>query len=120
MNEAFSSEDAADERAGLRARLRAQRTRLGAAERVAAASGVLASLEHLPEFHVDQRIAGYWAVGGELPLHAAVARLRARGQQYFLPVIEAERKLRFAALLPNAELRPNRYGIPEPVYAVKR
>jgi 5-formyltetrahydrofolate cyclo-ligase len=108
---------ALDDRTALRARLRAQRASLSAAERVAAASGVLASLEQLPEFQVDQRIAGYWAVGGELPLHAAVARLRARGQQYFLPVIEAERNLRFAALLPNAELRPNRYGIPEPVHA---
>ena len=118
MNEADLSDHAAA-RAALRARLRAQRARLGASERVAAANGVVASLERLPEFHVDQRIAGYWAVGGELPLHAAVARLRARGQQYYLPVVtevgaDGERSLRFAPLFADSVLRPNRYGIPEP------
>ena len=106
-------------RTALRTRMRAQRTRLGASERVAAANGVVASLELLPEFQVDQRVAGYWAVGGELPLHAAVARLRARGQQYYLPVVvdagvDAARSLRFAPLYANSALRPNRYGIPEP------
>lgn len=117
MNEANLPDHTAA-RAALRASLRAKRAGLGASERVAAANGVVASLEQLPEFHVDQRIAGYWAVGGELPLHAAVARLRARGQQYYLPVVTDAgsdgRSLRFAPLFADSVLRPNRYGIPEP------
>lgn len=101
-------------RESLRARLRAVRAQLVPAERIAAASGVVASLEQLPEFLVDQRVAGYWAVGGELPLHSAVARLRARGQRYHLPILAPRHTLRFAPLLPNAVLRANRHSIPEP------
>ncbi|MFT3790283.1 MAG: 5-formyltetrahydrofolate cyclo-ligase [Rudaea sp.] len=98
----------------LRTQMRTRRAGLSAAERVAAANGVAISLDALPEFHVDQRIAGYWAVGGEMPLHAAVARLNARGQQYCLPIVGKDRRLRFALLKPGANLKPNRYGIPEP------
>ena len=101
-------------RNGLRAQMREQRMRLTAAERVAAANGLASSLEQLPEFLVDRRVAGYWAVGGELPLHVAVARLNARGQQYCLPVVGADRRLHFVPLRPGANLQPNRYGIPEP------
>lgn len=103
-----------DARASLRARLRARRAATSASERVGAAGGIVASLEQLPEFQIDERVAGYWAVGGELPLHAAVARLRARGQQYHLPVLGAGNALRFAPLRADGAVQPNRYGIPEP------
>ncbi|MGH8122452.1 MAG: 5-formyltetrahydrofolate cyclo-ligase [Rudaea sp.] len=98
----------------LRTRLREARVQLTPTQRIAAASAIVEQLEQLPEFLVDERVAGYWAVAGELPLHAAVARLRARGQRYHLPVIAKGRYLRFAPLLANATLRTNRYGIPEP------
>lgn len=101
----------------LRARMREQRARLTPAERAAAANGIAASLEQLPEFLVDRRVAGYWAVGGEVPLIAAVARLNARGQQYCLPIVGGDRRLRFAPLKPGAAVQPNRYGIPEPEHA---
>jgi 5-formyltetrahydrofolate cyclo-ligase len=100
----------------VRARMRETRARLGAPARIAAAEGVAAALEQLPEFVVDANVAGYWAVGGELPLHVVVARLRSRGQRYLLPVLTGK-VLRFAPLLPNAELRANRHAIPEPVCA---
>jgi 5-formyltetrahydrofolate cyclo-ligase len=102
------------EREELRARLRAQRERLTPAERIAAAGGVAATLEQLPEFIVDARVAGYWAVGGELPLHVALAALTARGQTYHLPVLADGRTLRFAPWRQGIALQPNRYGIPEP------
>ena len=102
--------------AALRTQMRAARARLGAAERIAAAEGVVLALEQLPEFLTDRDVAGYWAVGGELPLHVAVARLRARGQNYCVPVLK-RRELRFAPLAAHAELRTNRFGIPEPVCA---
>jgi len=69
----------------------------------------------LPEFLVDARIAGYWAVAGEIPLHAAYASLRARDQQYFLPLVTAAGDLQFAAWHAGAEVQANRFGIPEPV-----
>jgi len=98
----------------VRQRLRAQRAGLDARERMAAAEALAKSLEQLPEFLVDARIAGYWAVGGEMPLHAVYSSLRAREQEYFLPLLAEPDLLRFAAWQPGAALRHNRYGIPEP------
>ena len=64
------------DRGQLRNHLRARRAQLSASERVAAATALAATLEQLPEFLVDTRIAGYWAVRGEMPLLAAFASLR--------------------------------------------
>ncbi|HST27552.1 MAG TPA: 5-formyltetrahydrofolate cyclo-ligase [Rudaea sp.] len=100
--------------APLRERLRGQRARLSASERIAAATALAATLEQLPEFLVDARVAGYWAVRGEMPLHAAFASLRSRGQAYCLPMLSEAGALRFAAWQPDLPLRSNRYGIPEP------
>ena len=100
-----------------RAQLRRQREQLAPVARIAAARGVAAALEQLPEFLVDTRVAGYWAVGGELPLHAALVALQSRGQQYHLPVLQPGRRLAFAPWRRGVELQPNRYGIPEPACA---
>ena len=104
----------ADDRSELRRRLSEQRTRLAPRERIAAAEALAEALEQLPEFIVDTRVAGYWAVGGEVPLLAAYARLRAREQTYLLPVIVGENSLQFAPWQAGAPVRANRYGIPEP------
>jgi 5-formyltetrahydrofolate cyclo-ligase len=98
----------------MRKRLRALRAQLGARERLAAAEALVGALEQLPEFLVDQRIAGYWAVAGEMPLHAAYTSLRTREQVYCLPIVTQSGALRFAAWSPSTLLRANRYGIPEP------
>jgi 5-formyltetrahydrofolate cyclo-ligase len=102
------------EREELRARLRTQRQKLAPAARIAAASAVAATLEQLPDFLVDTRVAGYWAVAGEVPLNVTLAALIARGQHYHLPVLRRGRRLRFAPWRRDIELTPNRYGIPEP------
>ena len=98
----------------MRRRLRDLRAQLPARERASAAAALVRSLEQLPEFLVDNHLAGYWAVRGEMPLHAVYASLRSRGQGYFLPVLGNERTLRFAQWQAGAALRNNRYGIPEP------
>jgi 5-formyltetrahydrofolate cyclo-ligase len=103
-----------NDRDSLREGLRAQRARLSPSERIAAASGVAGALERLPEFVVDQKVAGYWAIGGELPLHVAVGALSAREQRYYLPVLQPQRRLRFAPWRVGAGLQANRFGIPEP------
>jgi 5-formyltetrahydrofolate cyclo-ligase len=95
--------------------LRARRNRLGAAERIAAAQNLVAQLERIPEFLIDRDVAGYWAVAGELPLLAVIAGLRARGQQYWLPIVGDAGQLAFAAWQPGIEIAANRFGIPEPV-----
>lgn len=106
-----------DERSALRKLLRARRASLSAPERIAAAQALVAQLERIPEFLTDRRIGGYWAVEGELPLAALMPGLRARGQSWHLPLLGADRRLRFAAWQPGQTIAPNRYGIPEPACA---
>jgi 5-formyltetrahydrofolate cyclo-ligase len=105
--------DGAPTRNQLREQLRARRAALTAAERIAAAGGVARQLESLPEFLVDQHVAGYWAVRGEVPLLAVVASLRRREQAFYLPVLTGD-ALCFAPWRVDEPLTPNRYGIPEP------
>jgi 5-formyltetrahydrofolate cyclo-ligase len=108
--------DFSEQRSKLRTEMAARRAALGAPARIAAAEGVMRNLEQLPEFMVDPGIAGYWAVRGEVPLNLAVARLAARGQHYFLPVLDdsTPRMLRFAEFVAGGALTTNRFGIPEP------
>lgn len=102
------------QRQALRNRLSEKRRQLGPAERIQAASGVRRSLEQLPEFMTDERIAGYWACAGELPLNLVMASLAERGQVFYLPVIAAQRHMRFAPWRTGDDIAPNRHGIPEP------
>jgi len=103
-----------ESRALLRARMSVRRNELDAKQRIAAAAGVLHALESLPEFMTDPKVAGYWAVRGELPLNVAVASLTRREQKYFLPVLGQARQLRFAEYREGMSLQGNRFGIPEP------
>ena len=107
--------DVIAQRRELRQRLADRRRALPPAERIAAAQGLRRSLEQLPEYLTDARVAGYWASHGELPLNLAIAPLAGRGQQFLLPVIGADKRLRFAPWQAGDEVQPNRYGIPEPV-----
>jgi 5-formyltetrahydrofolate cyclo-ligase len=93
----------------------ARRRALAPPQRMAAAQGLRRSLEQLPEYHTDLRVAGYWAVDGELPLNLAIPPLAERGQRFLLPLLEAGRELRFAPWQAGDPVQPNRYGIPEPV-----
>ncbi|NII09772.1 5-formyltetrahydrofolate cyclo-ligase [Oleiagrimonas sp. C23AA] len=92
----------------------AKRNGLSPRERIEAAQGLRHVLETLPEFMVDTHIAGYWAMGGELPLNLAQAGLAQRGQHWHLPVIGDDRSMRFARWQAGDAVAPNRYGIPEP------
>lgn len=103
------------QRRDLRQQLAKRRRALSPAERIAAAQGLRRSLEQLPEYFTDARVAGYWASHGELPLNMVIPPLATRGQQFLLPVIGAGKQLRFAQWNVGDEVQPNRYGIPEPL-----
>jgi 5-formyltetrahydrofolate cyclo-ligase len=107
--------DAPAQRRELRQRLAEQRRALPPTERINAAQGLRRSLEQLPEYFTDRRVAGYWASHGELPLNLVIPPLASRGQQFLLPVTGPGRQLRFAAWKPGDAVEANRYGIPEPV-----
>ena len=101
------------QRARIRRDLRARRAALDPLARIAAAEGLAEQLAELAEWHVDQRIAGYWAVNGEMLLHRAAAACDRRRAQWYLPRLDGE-SLRFAPWRMGEGLQPNRFGIPEP------
>jgi 5-formyltetrahydrofolate cyclo-ligase len=107
--------DANAERQQLRQRLAERRRALPPPQRMAAALGLRRSLEQLPEYHTDARVAGYWACDGELPLNLVIPPLAARGQQFLLPLLAEDRQLRFAPWSAGDAVQPNCHGIPEPV-----
>ena len=96
----------------LRGPMRERRRGLTVRDRLDAAAGVAANL--LPELSAfDGRVAGYWAVGGELPLHAVQSNLPAT-LRWCLPVLHGDGRLRFREWSAGQPLAPNRHGIPEP------
>lgn len=107
--------DATAQRRELRQQLAERRRALTPPQRMAGAQGLRHSLEQLPEYLTDARVAGYWASHGELPLNLAIPPLAARDQQFLLPMVSADKTLRFAPWRAGDPVQPNRYGIPEPV-----
>lgn len=103
----------AAERRQLRQDLRAGRRALPAAQRIAAADRLAGQLLDLPFAPQSGYVAGYWAMDGEIALHAWQLRLP-RDCVYCLPVLCDDQRLRFAPWRSGNALVSNRYGIPEP------
>ena len=101
------------ERDALRRELRARRQAVPAAERIAAAERLAAHLLELPFAPTQGHVAGYWAMNGEIALHAWQLRLP-KACTYCLPVLHEDGRLRFAPWRPGEPLVSNRHGIPEP------
>lgn len=96
----------------LRRELKAKRNQLSVADKMAAAEAVAKHiLAQLPES--GGYIAGYWATGGEVPLHILQMRLPS-DWIWCLPVVQPNRQLLFAPWRAGDALATNRYGIPEP------
>ena len=96
----------------LRADLRQRRRDVPVRERLDAAAALASHL--LPELAgFEGRIAGYWAVGGELPLHAVQPSLPAT-LRWCLPVLHEDGRLRFREWSAGQSLATNQHGIPEP------
>lgn len=100
-------------RRALRNDIRARRRAIPAAGRIAAADLLAERLLALPGMPARGPVAGYWAVDGEIGLHAWQLRLPA-SLVYCLPMLHDDGRLRFAPWRPGAALATNRFGIPEP------
>jgi 5-formyltetrahydrofolate cyclo-ligase len=100
----------------IRRELRARRAALKPGERLAAADAVARLLAEQTPLHEPGYVGGYWAVNGELPLHAVQLRL-APGQVWCLPIVQADGSLRFGPWRAGDPTVANRYGIPEPALA---
>ncbi|MEO7065984.1 MAG: 5-formyltetrahydrofolate cyclo-ligase [Rhodanobacter sp.] len=103
------------QRHALRQSLLERRRALPPAARMAGAQGLRRSLEQLPEYFTDARVAGYWASNGELPLNLVMPPLATRNQQFLLPLVGTDKQLLFAPWAFGDDVQPNRYGIPEPM-----
>lgn len=108
-----SSVNTSTDRAALRTELRERRRALSAAQRIAAAEALAERLLALPFFPRSGRVAGYWAVDGEIGLHVLQLRLPVE-VSYCLPVLHTDGTLCFAEWRTGAPLVENRFGIPEP------
>jgi len=64
-----------------------------------------------------KRVALYVAADGEPDVWTLLERMPARGRRWYLPVLRghAPGRLWFVRHRPGEPLRPNRFGIPEPV-----
>lgn len=100
----------------LRRRLQATRAQLSAEEQRLAGDRLLANLATTRLFRVSRRIACYLPSDGEIDASAIVERIWRMRKQAFLPVLSrlSHDRLWFAPAKPGMELRPNRFGIPEP------
>ena len=101
-----------DERKSLRTSMRQRRQALSAQDRIDAAQALAEHLRGVPEIRQARLVAGYWAIQGEMSLHALLSP--APKFVYCLPCLTADRHLRFAPWRFGNELVQNRYGIPEP------
>ena len=99
-----------DNRHDLRQQLRQRRRDIPAAARIAAAEALAANLLALPFADVAGPVAGYWAMDGEIGLHAVQLRLPAP-LVYCLPLLHEDGTLRFAPWRAGDPLVTNRYGI---------
>lgn len=102
-------------KAALRKALRLARSRLPVAERRRAARRAATHLALLCRRLQARRVALYLGLAEELDTAPLIARLRHQGCTLFVPRVGGERRLRFVELPARAALRPNRYGIAEPV-----
>ena len=101
------------DRALLRRELRQRRRDLPASVRIAAANTLADRLLALPFLPSSGHVAGYWAMDGEIGLHAFQLRLPPT-LTYCLPLLHADETLRFTPWRAGAPLVTNRFGIPEP------
>jgi 5-formyltetrahydrofolate cyclo-ligase len=106
------------DRDALRRELRQRRRGIPAAARIAAAEQLAGRLLALPFAPTTGYVAGYWAMDGEIALHAWQLRLPPT-LVYCLPVLGPDGCLRFAPWRPGDALASNRFGIPEPAVAVE-
>lgn len=83
------------------------------AHRMQAAEAIANQLGNLSEWNAANYIAGYWACGGEVPLHIVQMRTQAP-KIWCLPVVQSDNTLKFAPWRSGDDLVSNHFGIPEP------
>lgn len=100
----------------IRQQMRARRQALSALEQDIAGACTVTRILRDPLFLRSKRIALYLPNDGELDLTDLLEPAWQMNKHCFLPVLASHgKRLSFAPLTADSHLRPNRFGIPEPV-----
>lgn len=100
-------------RGSLRTRIRRQRRALDAATRLAADRALVRNVLALGAYRSARTIGVYCAFDGEPSLAALVADAHRRCKSVYTPML-ARTGMKFASLLPNAQMQRNALGFAEP------
>ena len=108
------------EKNALRQRFKAYRAGLNEADYAALSTAVVTRIKTLPELLQAQTVHTYWPLlpGREIDVRPLIAWLQASGKQMVLPVVDSYTdapRLRHVRFETTAALRPNRWGIHEPI-----
>ncbi len=109
-------------RPALRRQLRQARRLLSPSQQRLAARKLYRQLSQHPVFRRAKDIALYLPNDGEIDPRPLLQAAQRRGKRTYLPVLKAWPRTRmvFQRLMPKESLRPNRFGIAEPVYRPSR
>ncbi len=100
----------------LRTQMRTRRQQLSRREQQLAADGFVRILCQWRGFRSAHRIAFYYPNDGELDIRPAMQQAQAMAKRCYLPiVVRFGEVLRFGRYRRGQAMRPNRFGIPEPV-----
>ena len=103
-----------DERSQLRARLRQARAARTWQEQERDARAIAARILALPAYRDARVVMAYAAASGEIALDAVMADALVQGKALALPLCVGPGVMQARAVSALSQLRPGRYGIPEP------
>jgi 5-formyltetrahydrofolate cyclo-ligase len=98
----------------MRDALSARRRRVPPQEAERAGRALAAAFAESPELRGARRVALYASLPDELPMRPCFDVALAAGREVLAPRIGLDRRLRFHRLQAWDDLRPGRYGVPEP------
>lgn len=115
-----------DSKTALRSEVRLARSGISAADAATLSSAIVEKARRIPEIEQARRVHSYLPATtlGEIDILPLIVELASAGVEIIVPVVERfERQRRHPGLShtvfrPGMELKPNRWGIPEPVERV--
>ncbi|MBW7471252.1 5-formyltetrahydrofolate cyclo-ligase [Marinobacter sp. M216] len=115
----FDSQSDTFSRSELRKHLRQQRRSLSYEQQQQASEHLALNLLNNPDLHRARHIAIYLPNDGEIDPRLYMDLGRRKGIRFYLPVLHPIHpgRLAFSPYSDDVELRPNRFGIPEPAFS---
>ena len=103
----------------LRQHIKIKRRTLSEAAREGHASRMRANLTESGLLDQHQKLGFYWSSAGEMPTQRLLELANQAGKDCYLPVIDSggHNFLHFAPFHSSAELRNNKFSIPEPLHS---